>query len=421
MALNILLTFVLLRVLQHTVESYLAAINRKYYLNPDRQREAMDLLKISEADMTKALAYSRDRFTFGRISGVMTLFATLVFIILGGLGWTDALSKSIAADLWGEPSQIVQGLVFFSILGLLSSVLSLPFEYYHTFVIEERHGFNKQSPKMFFVDRLKGLLLTIALGGPILAAILWIMGQMGDRWWIWAWIALSSFSLLTAWLYPTFLAPLFNKFRPLPEGPLKDKILALANNIQFNAAGLLVMDASKRSSHGNAYFTGVLNKKKIVLFDTLLESLSDNEVVAVLAHELGHFKLHHVRWALIRGTLMTGAFLYFLSLCLPLTDFYHAFHLPEATNYGALVVFSMWFGIIGFVFQPISTWLSRRNEFAADDFALRHTKDKQELGNALLKLRERSHSMPITHPLFATFYYSHPPLLERLKAMGFSR
>jgi STE24 endopeptidase len=230
---------------------------------------------------------------------------------------------------------------------------------------------------------------------------------------------MSSFSILTAWLYPTFLAPLFNKFKPLEDGELKTKIFDLAERVKFNATGLSVMDASVRSSHGNAYFTGVFGKKRIVLFDTLIEALNVKEVVAVLAHELGHFKLHHVRWMLIRSIAMTGFTFFLLSLALPLEQFYAAFKLQGVSNYGALVVFSLWFGLIDFVLSPIETYLSRRNEFAADAFALSHIEDKNELAHALLKLREKSHSMPISHPWFSGFYYSHPPMMERLQAMGF--
>ncbi len=419
MGTTILAGYVLLRSLQHSVESALAAMNRRYYMDPGRQAEAQTTLKISPDDMQKALSYSSDRYLFSKISNLVSLVASLAFLILGGLGWADGVAKTWASEWLGaDPGTVWVGLLFFAILGTLSSLLSLPFEYYQTFVIEARHGFNKQTPGIFIIDRIKGLVLSVLLGGPILAAILAIMNNLGDLWWTYAWAAITAFSLATAWLYPTFLAPLFNKFHPLPEGNLKQAIMELAQKINFNAAGLLVMDASKRSSHGNAYFTGVFNKKKIVLFDTLLESMKDSEVVAVLAHELGHFKLHHVRYALLRGMVMTALFLYLLSQCLPMVEFYQAFSLPEVSNYGALVVFSMWFGIVSFVFQPIGTWLSRRNEFAADAFALKHIANRDELGNALLKLREKSHSMPITHPLFASFYYSHPPLLERMHAMG---
>jgi STE24 endopeptidase len=296
-------------------------------------------------------------------------------------------------------------------------LFSLPFSLYSTFVIEEKHGFNRQTVRGFFLDQLKGLALGAALGTPILAAILAIMEKGGPSWWLWAWAAASAFSLFTAWIYPTLLAPLFIKYTPLPAGELRDGIVALAARIGFRTGGVFVMDASRRSAHGNAYFTGLFRQKRIVLFDTLLEAMGAREVVAVLAHELGHFKLHHVRWALVRGLLTTGLLFFLLGRCLPLTAFYAAFGL-ERTSYGALAVFGTWFSLVSFVLQPIGSALSRRHEFAADAFAIASGAAPTDLAEALLKLREKNRVLPISHPLYSRVYHSHPPLLERLAAMG---
>jgi STE24 endopeptidase len=243
------------------------------------------------------------------------------------------------------------------------------------------------------------------------------MERMGSTWWLWAWGVTTAFSIFAAWIYPTVLAPLFNRFTPLPDGDLKDAILALARRVGFRAGGLFVMDASRRTAHGNAYFTGLFGQKRIVLFDTLLEAMGTREVVAVLAHELGHFKLHHVRWAVVRSVAMSGLVFYALSLCLPLEPFYAAFFL-DRTSYGALAVFSLWFGLVSFLIQPLSNALSRRHEFAADAFALRSGATASELGSALMKLREKSRLLPLSHPLYSRVYHSHPPLLERLRVMG---
>jgi STE24 endopeptidase len=307
--------------------------------------------------------------------------------------------------------------MFFAGLGFLSFLLSLPFEIWHTFRLEARHGFNKQTRSGFIQDRVKGILLAVVLGGPLLALVLWIMSQMGPLWWVWAWTALSLFSLFTAWAFPVLISPLFNKFSPLPDGELKAGILELARKIGFRAAGISIMDGSRRTSHGNAYFTGVFGAKKIVLFDTLVSAMTPREVIAVLAHELGHFKLHHIRWSLVRGLLMTGLVFWLLSLALPMTQFYEAFGLAGVSHHGALVVFSLWFGLIEFLMQPLSAAFSRRNEFAADRFAWQHLGQAQDLINALRKLREQSRSMPISHPLFSAVYHSHPPLLERLQVL----
>jgi len=408
--------FVLARLAQFGVEFALAAANRRYYLDPVRQSEAQRVLGISEDDMAKTLAYSTDKHRFGVISGIVSIVATLVFLGLGGLGVVERTAQVIVAHVGG--GEILKGLAFFALLGLLSFVLGLPFDLYRTFRVEARHGFNKQSFKGFVGDRVKGLLLAVVLGGGLVAGLLWIMGIMGELWWLYAWIALTAFSIFTAWAFPIFISPLFNKFSPLPEGELKAMILDLASRIGFRAGAISVMDGSKRSSHGNAYFTGAFGAKKIVLFDTLVDAMSPKEVVAVLAHELGHFKLHHVRWSLIRGTLMAGVTFFLLAQALPLEVFYRSFGLDGVSNYAALVVFSLWFGLVDFFLQPFESWLSRRNEFAADAFARTHLGHARDLGAALLKLREKSHLMPISHPLFSAVYYSHPPLMERLAAMG---
>ena len=273
--------------------------------------------------MAKAVAYSGDRHRFGLIYGWVEVVVALAFLAAGGLGLVEAGARG-ATEALGLGA-IATGLAFFAILGTLSALFELPFDLYATFRIEERHGFNRQTLGGFFLDRLKGVGIAVALGGPVLAAILWLMERMGPSWWLWAWGVTTAFSLFAAWIYPTVLAPLFNKFTPLPEGELKDAILDLARRTGFRAGGISVMDASRRTAHGNAYFTGLFGQKRIVLFDTLLEAMGPREVVAVLAHELGHFKLHHVRWGMARGIATSGLVFYALSLCLPLEAFYSAF------------------------------------------------------------------------------------------------
>ncbi len=418
MSLTLLLNLYLgLRILQHLVESGLSWLNYRYVLQEERRAEAVRVLGIAADDMQKTLAYTRDKFRFGQLSGLLQLVLTLLFLAFGGLGWVENAATALTGSSSEHP--ILTGLAFFALLGLLSSALSLPFSLYYTFVLEEKHGFNRQTLSGFCLDLVKGAALASLLGGALLSLLLFVMGSMGSSWWWIAWILLFGFNLLTAWLYPTVLAPLFNKFSPLEEGELKRSIYELAGKVQFQADGISIMDASRRSEHGNAYFTGVFGKKRIVLFDTLVKSMQSHEIVAVLAHELGHFKLHHVRWALIRGFFTTGALLLILSLCLPLVAFYQAFGLADVSHYGALVVFSLWFGPVGFLLQPMGSLISRRNEFAADAFALRHVENRRALGDALLKLREKSHVMPISHPWYSAIYHSHPPLLERLKAMGY--
>ena len=414
---QLLILFIALRLGQHLVERYLAFLNRSYYEDKQRRTEACTALNISNDDITKTLGYSQDKYKFSSVSSWVSTIVTLIFIAVGGLGLIETSAKALTTMIGG--GEIITGLAFFGILSLVSGLFSLPFDFYHTFSLEERHGFNRQTVKGFFTDRLKGILIGSILGAGLLSALLWIMSSTGGYWWAIAWFVVFGFSLLTVWLYPTVLAPLFNKFSALEEGDLKDKIFSLAKKVDFEADGISIMDASTRSAHGNAYFTGVFGKKKIVLFDTLVKSMSVDEIVAVLAHELGHFKLNHVRWMLVRSFVMTGVMFFLISLCLPIESMYRAFHLDGISDYGALTMFSLWFGPVGFLMQPISNFMSRQNEFAADAFALENVESKKLLGDALLKLRENSNVMPISHKAFSAVYHSHPPLLERLKAMGY--
>lgn len=410
---EILWVFVGASVGKKLVDVGLAALNRRYYENTKHQAEVCKTMDINADDFAKTLAYSRDKYQFGLIGGWINFFAFLGFLIFGGFGFLE----SNALRLNTSGNEIFTGLIFFAQLGLLSLVFGLPFGLYSTFVIEQKHGFNRQTLRSFFLDQVKMVALGAVLGGLLLAALLWVMGT-GPLWWVGAWATVSGFSILTSWLYPTFLAPLFNKFTPVEAGPLKDAIEALARKVSFQTAGIFLMDASTRSSHGNAYFTGVFGKKRIVLFDTLVRSMKDSEVVAVLAHELGHFKLNHVRWGLLRGIAYTGLLFYLLSLCLPLQAFYTAFHFQGVSPYAALLVFSLWFGLVEFSFAPMMSWISRQNEFAADAFAKANISDVNDMINALRKLREANHAMPLSHPLFSAVYHSHPPLIERIKALS---
>jgi STE24 endopeptidase len=413
----ILLAYVVLRLVEQAAAHLLAAANRRFYSDPARQREAAAALGLSEADMARALAYSLDRYRFARLSAWSRTLVEVALIAVGGLGLVETVARSVA----GSHGAIATGLAFFGVLGLLGAAFDLPFDAYETFVIEARHGFNRQTARDFVLDVGKGLLLAAVLGGAMLAAVMGLMVRAGAIWWLWAWGAVSGFAVLVAWIYPRVLAPLFNRFTPLPDGELKERILALAGRIGFRAGGIFVMDASRRTSHGNAYFTGVLGEKRIVLFDTLLADLTPGQVVAVLAHELGHYRLHHVRWSLVRGVAGTGVAFGLLALLQGVPAFYTAFGLRGPSPYGALVVFGLWSSAVGLALLPLRNWISRRNELAADTFAVAQTGGAQDLGSALLSMGGKSRQMPISHPLFSRVYHSHPPLLERLQAMKYGQ
>lgn len=411
---TLLLTFIILKLLKDSFESYLSYKNRKYYLNTQNQEHAKKTLEISDEDFSKILSYTEDKHHFAFYTGWLNTFVLLAFIAFGGFAFLENSARSLV-EPYGA-SELLIGLVFWALFGLINTLYSLPFDLYQTFKIEEKHGFNRQKLGGFFGDQFKGLLLSIILGGAFIYVILSVMDS-GSAWWLYAWAFTTFFGVLVSWLYPTLLAPLFNKFSPLPEGELKEEIYSLARKIDFLTDGIFVMDASKRSSHGNAYFTGLFGKKRIVLFDTLIESLKSKEIVAVLAHELGHFKLHHVRVAMIRSVIIMGFLFYILSLCKPLEAFYQAFGFSHSTNYAALLVFGLWYGIVGFVFNPLQAWLSQKNEFAADDFAKQTLNSHEDLCTALVKLQKKNQSMPLTDPTFSSFYYSHPPLLLRIDAL----
>ena len=417
---NLFSLFLTLSLLKFGIEYFLEKLNRSSYEDTKEQALVCEKMQIDKESFEKTLSYTKAKSSFGTVSTIINLLILLGFIAFGGFGILEAEAASFAANNQGLlylSDSLIEGLAFFFLFFIASSFISIPFSYYSTFSLEERFGFNKQSHGTFFMDIIKGTLVSIVLGGILMSLLLKAM-TLGEFWWVWAWIFMSAFSMLTSWIYPVVLAPLFNKFSPVEDEELKEGIFALAKKVNFGTSGIYIMDASTRSSHGNAYFTGIFGEKRIVLFDTLVKDLSPKQIVAVLAHELGHFKLKHVRWGLIRSLALTGALFYLLSLCLNMESFYHSFGFSKVSNHGALVVFSLWFSLISFVISPLMSFISRQNEFAADAFAKETIGNSEDLGEALITLSKSNHSMPISHPLYSLCYYSHPPILERLKAMG---
>lgn len=411
---TLLLVFIALKIFIHVIEVGLSLVNQWYVENPENQTHAQRELGITPGEFEKALFYTRDKHKFSLISGSSQFVGSLCFLSMGGYGWLEAVARGFGASLGG--GEILVGLIFFGLLGALSGIFSLPFDLYFTFVVEQKHGFNRQTLKGFCIDQIKGLLLGAVLGGALLGGVLYLMGTL-ENWWFWAWAFMSVFSLLITVLYPSLIAPIFNKFSPLEEGDLKSQIMDLAKKIDFQTSGLFVMDASTRSSHGNAYFTGLFGAKRIVFFDTLLKDLNPKEIVAVLAHELGHFKLNHVRWGMARGLAVSFVMFYALGIMFPHGEFYEAFGFSGVSNFSGLLLFSMWSSVVGFFWSAVSSYLSRRHEFQADAFARSVLGGGADLIEALKKLRQSNHTMPIAHPLFSSVYYSHPPLLERIAAL----
>jgi STE24 endopeptidase len=293
------------------------------------------------------------------------------------------------------------------------TLFEIPASYYQTFVIEEKYGFNKSSIAQFFKDQAMSLGLGAAIGLPLFALILWVMDSLGSSWWIWAWAILISFSLLMSWLFPTVIAPLFNKFTPMEDGALKQRIQTLLERCGFHSEGIFIMDGSKRSGHGNAYFTGLGNHKRIVFFDTLVNSLDDEELEAVLAHELGHFKCKHVIKMLVSSSVISFISFAILGWLINEMWFYNGLGVEQKSNAAALLLFMLASPVFTTFMQPISAYFQRKFEFEADSFAAEHAK-ASKLISGLVKLYKENANTLTPDPLYSAFHYSHPPAAIRI-------
>jgi len=352
----------------------------------------------------KAADYSVARLRLGRIEGGYGLLLLLVWTLCGGLDWL--------AGHFAVPT-LSGGVLFILAFMLLGSLLDLPFSLIRTFVVEQRFGFNRTTLPLFLVDLAKGMLLTLAIGVPLIALLLWLMQAAGNLWWFYGWLVWSGFTLSMMWAFPTLIAPLFNKFEPLSDEALKERIEALLLRCGFASKGLFVMDGSKRSSHGNAYFSGLGSAKRIVFFDTLIQRLTPTQIEAVLAHELGHFRMGHVKKML---AMMIGmSLLAFAALGqLGSADwFYRGLGVAQQSNAMLLLLFVLVLPLFTFFLTPLSNLLSRKHEFEADDFAAQHA-DSGELIGALVRLYEDNAATLTPDPLYSAWHDSHPPAPIRI-------
>lgn len=355
----------------------------------------------------KAADYTTAKLLVNKIELVYGAILLLGWTLGGGLELIDTLVRSNAL------SDITTGLVVIFAIMLISAVIDLPFTLYRTFKIEQRFGFNRMTAVQFIKDMLIQMALTLVLAVPLVAGILWLMQDASPLWWVYVWAVLLSFGLLISWIFPTFIAPLFNKFMPLENKELRERITALMDRCGFASNGIFVMDGSKRSSHGNAYFTGLGKNKRIVFFDTLLETLDANEVEAVLAHELGHFKHHHVRKGLILNAVITLAGLAILAWLIKQEAFYNVLGVSHASTYMALVLFTMVMPLFSIYLTPMMSYLSRKHEFEADDFAAEQSQP-QTLIKALVKLYRDNANTLTPDSLYSAFHDSHPPAPVRV-------
>ena len=365
----------------------------------------------------KAADYTLAKGRFGLITTAFGSALLLGWTLLGGLDALNALLRDSVLPAWGPMAYQLALLAGFTLIG---SLIELPLEWYSTFRIEQRFGFNRMTLGLWLADLAKGAAVGALIGLPLAALILWIMDASGGMWWFWAWLAWVAFNLVLMVLYPTVIAPLFNKFEPLPDEALKSRVQALMQRCGFAAKGLFVMDGSKRSAHANAYFTGLGRSKRVVFFDTLLQRLSPGEVEAVLAHELGHFKHKHVLKRMLGIFALSLAGLALLGWLAGQSGFYTGLgvrpNLVAPNDALALVLFMLALPPFSFFVAPLLAQLSRRDEFQADAYACAQA-NGADLANALLKLHEDNAATLTPDPLYVRFYYSHPPASERLAAL----
>jgi STE24 endopeptidase len=367
---------------------------------------------IDEPTYAKSVQYTLARGRLDQVSVTFNSALLLALLLSGALPW---FYRTCLGWLGGSAGAMA---VFLLTIGLLLALAGLPLDWYHQFRLEQRFGFNTTTQKLWWMDRLKGLLLALLLGYPLLVLILKLVEWSGGWWWFWAWAALLAFQLLMAILAPVLILPLFNKFTPLPDTSLRARLMGLAERTGFRARSIQVMDGSKRSRHSNAFFIGFGGFRKIVLFDTLIQQLAEPELEAVLAHEIGHFKKRHIPKLLAASALGSLAGFYVISVLARQAWFYRDFGFEPGSIAPALLLFGLLSGLVTFWFSPLAHWWSRRYEYQADAFAAGVMNEAQSLIKALRKLNEKNLSNLTPHPAYSTFYYSHPTLLEREGALN---
>lgn len=359
----------------------------------------------------KSRRYTLVKQKFSWIHETYTWIIMMVFLSFGGLGFLERIANQLFET---------NGLraVFFCLsISFLSDLVNQPFELYYTFSIEQRFGFNQMKMKLYWIDWIKKWVLSLVLGTPLILFFVWIFDQAGEYWWIYGFTGMFLFQLLIMWIYPMVIAPIFNKFTPLEKGSLRDKIFKLTDEINFKISEIFVIDGSKRSKHSNAYFTGFGKSRRIVLYDTLINSLTEDELVSVLCHEIGHNKLKHIQKGILMSMVISFCGFYIWSLLLNYKPFYEAFHLSGDHYFPVIVIFPLVMAPVSFLLSPLLNWISRMNEFSADSFAKQCMKTSEFLKSSLIKLSKDNLSNLTPHPLYCFFYYSHPALIERIETL----
>ena len=408
---TILVLFGALLVLQTAIDVVLTMLNlRQARRHAGAVPSAFE--GIVDADTyRRSVSYTITRGTFGIVVTTVSSAALLVFVATGVLGMVDAGIRTLPIHPY------LQGIALIAAVSFAAWLLRLPFSLYSTFSIEERFGFNRTTLRLFIADGLKGFAISAAIGLPLLSALFWFMDRTGPWWWVWAFAATAVFQLVMNVLSPLVIAPMFNTFTPLPAGSLKERIMALAASLGFRTRGIFVVDGSRRSRHSNAYFTGLGSAKRIVLYDTLVSTGSEEEILSVLAHEIGHEKLNHVKTGIALSMALSLAGFWIISLLLPWEPLYRAFGFVQPSYQAILVLIAFCSGPVMYFLQPFFSMYSRRHEYHADRFAVRGVGTASGLRSALLRLGRENLSNLTPHPLYSFFHSTHPTLTERLEEL----
>lgn len=356
-------------------------------------------------------AYTRERIRFGWVASSLRLALLLGFWLSGGFGAVDRWTRALG---WPE---VPTGLAFVATLLVGRTLVGLPFSWYSTFVLEERYGFNRATARTFWTDVATGTALAVVLGGPVLVAVLWLFGWAGSQAWLWCWAVVTAWTVGVQYIAPTWVAPLFNRFTSLPDGAFRDALLRLAERVGFPLAGVWVIDGSKRSSKANAFFTGFGSQKRIALFDTLLATLTPDEVLAVVAHEIGHYKRRHVQWDLAIAVLYSGVMLFLLSVVMRTPALFDAFAIDRSSVHAGLVIFGILSTPLNVPLSLALNALSRRHEYAADRFAVDVLGTSRDLAGGLRRLAADALSNLTPHPWYVALHHSHPPVVERVRVL----
>jgi len=403
----ILILIILIPVAGYLIERYLNYLNSRMW-SPELPARLKGICDENEYKNTQFYQKDNDKLSFW--SSTLNLVILLLMIISGGFALLDNLVRNITTH------PVLMSLIFFGIIGLATDILNIPFSYYDNFVIEKKYGFNTMTVRTFITDHIKSWILILIIGAPVLALITWFYYKTGRSFWIYAWILITIFTVFINFFYSELIVPLFNKQTPLEEGSLRAKIEEFARQTNFQLKNIYVIDGSKRSTKANAYFSGFGSKKRIVLYDTLLKELAEDEIVAVLAHEIGHYKKKHVIYNMIISIIITGLTLFIFSLIVDNPALLNALGAGDASFHLGLLVFGILYSPLSLIIGLITNYTSRKNEYQADAFVKNYNYAGQ-LASALKKLSVKNLSNMNPHPAYVFFHYSHPPLIERLKRL----